>query len=343
VTYQHALMFFQTVTPLHVGCGQDVGVVDLPVIRERTTGYPFIPGSGIRGALRDDFERRDREHTADDAPASAAAAKSSEIDLLFGPEARADGDEEKRWAGCVAVHDAKILLFPVRSDQRVFLWITCPAVLARFAKDLEVFLPAAGWPAPPIAAVGDEEVLWPALFAAPLYLEEFAFNLQGGAQEIVATQAALRCWLEKAGDALAMHDLADRAVLVADRTFHHYVTHATAVLQHNRLTSAKTVEGGALFAVEAVPPEAVFYGFLGGTTSRRPPADGERRLTPAEVLERLHMPWGAGTGPAHTYLHLGGDEGTGLGVTRLTWAATETPAVTGAGTGDAAPPLERRP
>ncbi len=327
MTYKHALMLFQTVTPLHVGCGQDVGVVDLPVIRERTTGYPFIPGSGIRGALRDLFERRDREHAGNQAAVTGAGG--AEADLLFGPGARVNDEEEERYAGCVAVHDAKILLFPVRSDQRVFLWITCPAVLGRFAKDLDVFLPGAGWPAPPVAAVGDEEILAPAPFAAPLYLEEFAFDLHGGGQEIAAAQAALRQWLEKAAGALAIHDLADRAVLVADRTFHHYVTHATAVLQHNRLTSAKTVEGGALFAVEAVPPEAVFYGFLGGTTSRRPPAEGELRLTPGEVLEKLHAPWGAGTGPAHTYLHLGGDEGTGLGVTRLTWAATETPAVTG--------------
>jgi CRISPR-associated protein Cmr4 len=324
MTYQHALLFYQTITPLHVGCGQDVGVVDLPVIRERTTGYPFIPGSGIRGSLRDLSERREREHAGKGVPADGAkAVRCPETELLFGPEAGGEDEDEERYAGCVAVHDAKLLLFPVRSDQRVFLWITCPAVLRRFARDLGVFLPGAGWPAPPEADLGDDEVLAPARFDAPLYLEEFAFDLHGGGGPEAEAGQALRRWLEKAGGALALGDLADRAVLVADRTFHHYVTHATAVLQHNRLTSAKTVEGGALFAVEAVPPESVFYGFLGGTTSRKPLAKGESRLMPREVLEKLHAPWGAGTGPAHGYLHLGGDEGTGLGVTRLDWAATE--------------------
>lgn len=31
-------------TSLHPGMGQIVGVVDLPVARERTTGYPVIVG-----------------------------------------------------------------------------------------------------------------------------------------------------------------------------------------------------------------------------------------------------------------------------------------------------------
>jgi CRISPR-associated protein Cmr4 len=111
-------------------------------------------------------------------------------------------------------------------------------------------------------------------------------------------------------------------VLVSNRAFHHFARHATLVLQHNRLSSAKTVEEGALFSVEAVPPEAVFYGFLGATRSRRAPAEGERRLEPVEALGLLLGPWGGEPGkPGHAFLQLGGDESTGLGVTRLAWAA----------------------
>jgi CRISPR-associated protein Cmr4 len=308
MSYRHALLLYETITPLHVGCGQDVGVVDLPVIRERTTAYPFIPGSGVRGSLRDAFSHRD----------------GSDVDLLFGPEA--GGDEEARYAGCVATHDAKILLFPVRSDRGFFLWITCPAVLARFAREVEVFLPgAAAWRAVPSLAPAEEEVLGPAELApaeraAPVYLEEYAFQWRDGGEPAAAERQALAAWIEKLAAAGGVPGLQARTVLVSDRTFHHFVTHATVVLQHNRLTSAKTVEGGALFAVEAVPPQALFYGFLGGTASRRQPAEGEHRLGAAEVLEALHAFWGA---QGAAYLHLGGDEGTGLGVTRLVWAAEE--------------------
>jgi CRISPR-associated protein Cmr4 len=325
MNYQHALLLYHTITPLHVGCGQDVGVVDLPVIRERTTGYPFIPGSGIRGSVRDLFERR----SMDDAS------------LLFGPTA--ESQEELRYAGCVAVHDARILLFPVRSDHSVFLWLTCPAVLRRFSRHVEAFLPegeAAGWPGYPELDPGDEGVLGPEGFDATVYLEEFAFANAGKAAGAEVARQALASWAAPIGTALDLPEFAGQTVLVSDRTFHHFVHHATVLLQHNRLTSAKTVERGALFSVEAVPPETVFYGFFGATASRRPAAASaspgaddageiqgtvatqEKPLTPEEVFARLRSPWEKeGKGPASGYLHLGGDEGTGLGVTRLVWVA----------------------
>ncbi len=40
-------------TSTHPGMGQMVGAVDLPVARERTTGYPMIPSTALKGALRD--------------------------------------------------------------------------------------------------------------------------------------------------------------------------------------------------------------------------------------------------------------------------------------------------
>ena len=334
MSYQHALVLYQTITPLHVGCGQDVGVVDLPVIRERTTGYPFIPGSGIRGSLRERYATREREEKRQ--KGRPEAEWSEDTDLLFGPAAGGEDEEESRHAGCVAVHDAKLLLFPVRSDQKVFLWITCPAVLGRFERDLGVFLPGCGWPEPPAAEVGEEEVLAPSRFDTPLYLEEFSYDVRGAAPAGDQGPGAFHRWLDKTGSALGWSGLADRAVLVSDRTFHHYVSHATSVLQHNRLNAAKTVEGGALFAVEAVPPESVFYGILGGTTSRRPTGEKEAPLTPRQVLEKLHVLWGDGLAPAATHLHLGGDEGTGLGVTQLDWALTEE----APGVAAAVPPAE---
>lgn len=307
MSYVHKLLFYQTITPLHVGCGQDVGVVDLPVIRERTTGYPFIPGSGIRGSLRDVFENLQPEVVAD----------------LFGPTAE-ESDTGPRYAGCVAVHDARLLLFPVRSDQAPFVWITCPAVLSRFSRDLAVLLSAAdakGGPGAPWSPPGDEQVIGP--FQGKVHLEEFEFTGQG------ALPVEVSSWLTRLAGLLDVEDLGRRTVLVSDRSFHHFVTHATQVLQHNRLDATKVVASGQLFSVEAVPPETVFYGFLGATQSRRPKAEGPKTdgedpapakpkiSTREEALAALVEPFaGAGGRP---YLQLGGDEGTGLGVTRLAW------------------------
>ncbi|MCX7739384.1 MAG: RAMP superfamily CRISPR-associated protein, partial [Hydrogenothermaceae bacterium] len=45
--------FFKVVTPLHVGAGQGLSYVDLPIVREVHTQFPFVPGSSIKGAVRD--------------------------------------------------------------------------------------------------------------------------------------------------------------------------------------------------------------------------------------------------------------------------------------------------
>jgi CRISPR-associated protein Cmr4 len=282
--YTHKLVLYQTITPLHVGCGQDVGVVDLPVIRERTTGYPFIPGSGIRGAVRELF------------------GESDATSLLFGPTA--EEDQEPRYAGCVSVHDAKVLLFPVRSDHQVFLWITCPHVLQRFTREIEAFDTSGPKWQPPATSPGADQVAGSLPPDAPVFLEEFRYT--------AVQDGTLATWAATVESALGPSGLASRSVLVADESFTYFVRHATLIQQHNRLSSAKTVEAGALFSVEAVPPETVFYGFFGATDARRPAAEGESRKPRGEVLKDLR----AGT---REYLHLGGDEGTGLGLTRLAW------------------------
>jgi CRISPR-associated protein Cmr4 len=314
MSYLHGLVFYQPITPLHVGCGQDVGVVDLPVIRERTTGYPFIPGSGIRGSLRQTLWRRDSRNVA----------------LLFGPTAE-ESETGPRYAGCVAVHDAHLLLFPVRSDRAPFLWITCPAVLHRFSRDVRVLLGNPGtWPVEP-SAVSSEESLAGSLAGGDASLEELVYHvepLNGGEPGV----SGLATWLGTLGTALGVSDLSARTALVSDGSFHYFVTHATQILQHNRLTSAKTVAQGQLFSVEAVPPEAIFYGFLGATEPRRPQEEveaendaaaeaAEENKAPATSEQVLAALQGLFNGPgACTYLQLGGDEGTGLGVTRLSWA-----------------------
>jgi CRISPR-associated protein Cmr4 len=39
-------------TFIHPGTGQVISAIDLPVARERTTDYPFIPGSGKKGGWK---------------------------------------------------------------------------------------------------------------------------------------------------------------------------------------------------------------------------------------------------------------------------------------------------
>ena len=102
------LLTFYTRTPLHVGSGATVEVVDLPVARERTTNFPIMPGSGLKGV----FLQRARERWAgpnlkpDDLP--------DEARVLFGsedPQETATNTEPTRkkaihYAGCLQIMEA---------------------------------------------------------------------------------------------------------------------------------------------------------------------------------------------------------------------------------------------
>jgi len=278
---------YQCVTPLHVGTGQDVGLVDLPVAREVTTDYPWMPGSGIRGSLR----RRAEEHEA----AGKGGWTEGDVVRIFGTE---EGDEPS--AGCVSVVDAKLLLFPVRSSRGVFHWVTCPFVLDRYRRDLTFFCgdPVAGRVSVPHEPDDDQYL---GTGSEPLHLEEFPFRGANGGWS----------W----SDPLDGID-PDRVVVVHDEVFAHFVRHATLVRTRNRLSTAKTVLEGHLFSVEAVPPEAVLYGFLGAREERK---EGDDAYPATTVRDRLRAVVADTPDSAVGHHVFGGDESVGLGLTRVHW------------------------
>ena len=111
-----ALFFLHAQTSLHPGSGTALGVVDLPIQRERHTQWPLIPASSLKGVLRDTCRRRSEE---------------SDLFAAFGPNTA----EADKHAGAISLTDARILAFPVRSLKGVFAWVTCHAVLERFNRD----------------------------------------------------------------------------------------------------------------------------------------------------------------------------------------------------------------
>ena len=52
-----SLLFIHALTGLHPGGGTALGVVDLPVQRERHTHWPTIPGSSLKGVMRAECAR----------------------------------------------------------------------------------------------------------------------------------------------------------------------------------------------------------------------------------------------------------------------------------------------
>ena len=151
--YKLARPFFMfTETPLHAGSGDDLGLVDLPIQRERHTGFPKVEASSLKGGIREAFEN---QRTIEfDGHSLSGEEKKLAMSLSFGPD---DGDLH---AGALGFTDARLLLFPVRSMRGVFAWVTCPEVIGRLQRDLlyckidpEFTIPPAGSAPPGLSAI----------------------------------------------------------------------------------------------------------------------------------------------------------------------------------------------
>lgn len=111
----------QAVSPLHAGTGQSADIIDLPIARMRSTGIPFVPGSSLKGVLRDACRSR-----------SSRPLSEPELFAVFGRPS----DEADKHAGAVAVGDARLLLLPVRSFHGTFAYVTSPLLLELARRDL---------------------------------------------------------------------------------------------------------------------------------------------------------------------------------------------------------------
>ena len=67
-----AAVFLYAVSPVHMGAGQAVDVIDNPIQRERHTQHPCFAGSGIKGAVRHSY--------------AALGGSKDDIARLLGPD-----------------------------------------------------------------------------------------------------------------------------------------------------------------------------------------------------------------------------------------------------------------
>jgi CRISPR-associated protein Cmr4 len=256
------LMFVHALTSLHPGSGAALGVVDLPVQRERHTNWPTIAGTSLKGVLRAEARSRSMDESAWIA--------------TFGPKT----DNASDHAGAISFTDARLLAFPVRSLKGVFGWITCPAALDRMRRDLGL----ARFDSPPEPPKpGPNEAITtkksPLRQGGGLVLEEFAFDARDGADAIAA-------WIVKNAieDAGARQWFSERLVVVDDDAFGHFAQHATEVTARIALDyETKTVREGALFYEEFLPPETLLYSLVLAERSR----SRSKTMTASEVLDAL--------------------------------------------------------
>jgi len=244
-------------TSLHCGSGNDIGIVDLPIQRERHTNFPKIEASSIKGGIREAFEESDEEKEIDIGNNKVKIADKDTISLVFGPDAGSDH------AGALGFSDARLLLFPVKSMKGVFAWVTCPQILERFRNDLKL----CGSELPLELPKGNTAPNECALFIKnnKIVFEEYTFEIKmdadrGGnctklanwlSQKLFPTGGTHKFWIDK-----VKKDI----VVLSDDDFRDFVTLSTEVITRIKINNETgTVQPGALFTEEYLPAETILY------------------------------------------------------------------------------------
>lgn len=279
---QQLLAIF-TRTPMHIGAGSSVGAVDLPVIRERPTGYPVIPGSSLKGVLAD-LWRNETEKIGEKTPQKTVRCEGSDLERLFG----ADRDPKNAQSGKLLIGEGKILAFPVRSAKGGFAWLTSPLALSRLKRDAGLALT--------LPALKDAETcLAPECmgFNGKVILEEYCLKRDGDGDVPADLVAALKTLSD---DESWQEELAAHLVVVSDEFFSYFVANACEIAQHVKINpDTGTAEDGALFNQENVPSECMFYVVLNELAD--------------EMIDKLAAKLNAND----NVLQIGADATTGLG------------------------------
>ena len=283
-----AVVFFYAVSPVHMGAGTATGIIDNPIQRERHTGHPCFAGSGIKGAVRHGF------HSLGCDPRKMAR--------LFGPP---NGDLH---AGAVSFGDAQIVVFPVRSLKKGYVYATCPQAMARARRLLGAAEIGTSWTDCDDVPEGHCTLASRELLTDDkLHLEAFEYYATfEEALGNLAADLAAKALPDSEGYDFFRRKLASDLVILSDTDFGYFVEHATLVEPHVRISDATgTADDGGLFYTENLPPESLLIAPLFTSASR----DGaDDRLEAGDVMEEIKNALAAGL------LQIGGDATTGRGL-----------------------------
>ena len=292
-----AMLFIYTETPLHCGSGISLGPVDLPIQREKSTNYPMVQASSIKGVVRDEVERKHQGNSTEE----------EKIKVVFGPE-------DAKYAGAISLTDGKILLFPVRSLKGVFGWITSRDVLERFKRDLEVVGITASWNISAesgnkaFISPGSNLIVDPGSDPKHIVLEEFDFEVEESddvknitkwiSEKVVPNTPSYAYWRDK-----LQKDIA----LLPNDDFKDFVEIATEVIARIKLKPSKTVEEGGLWDEEYLPSDTILYSIMLASKPRKNVAELTSAPDVINYIKRQNL----------DRLQLGGDETVGKGIIKV--------------------------
>lgn len=244
---QTKLLFIQALSSLQPGTGQGVGVIDQPVSREKATGLPYLPGSTIKGVLRDCWELKG----------------ISDLEQVFGQTTQADAP----YAGSVSLMDGRLLLLPVRSLAGVFAWVTSPFILNRLIRDCRMSR-IQGLPSTVPVPTNDNVLLTqnPVLKIGPQINQVILEDLQSDVAPANPLVDAWANWLAEAiqpTDLDWQSDFKKRFCIVSDDVLSYFSETGTEVTPRISIDDeTKTASGQALWYEESLPAETILISLV---------------------------------------------------------------------------------
>ena len=244
--------WLHAITPLHAGAGRGLGYIDMPIVREKVTNWPYIPGSSIKGVIADHFGASEETERKKE--------ENKHLKAAFGTS----GSDNDCAAGALVFTDANILCLPIRSFYGTFAWVTSPFCLRR--ADFPDFTDES------CAFVGRNSKLIGA--DGKIYLEDL--DITPRISDEAGDMSKRIAELVFADDEKNKKFFAERFTVVSDDLFTFLCESGTEVNAHIRINS-KTgiVETGALWYEEALPVETILTGkiwcdkvFVNGITEK---------------------------------------------------------------------------
>lgn len=295
------IFHLNNLTALHVGTGQGMGVVDLPIARSKATNLPIVPGSAIKGVLRDEIFQHLKSNDlykdiVDQDEQTKAITKI--INTLFGKNENADH------AGAVAFGDANLLILPIRSFAGTVAYATCPYILKQYQRDV-----ANGLQAPDnlqnVAHITNDSVL--VVQNNKIALEDL--DIDSKSCQVAHDWAKFiskHLYPDSVVNAQSWRDeFIKRFVVLPDNIFSFLADTATEIRTRIRIDREfRIVEDGALWTEENLPAESVLWGVLGVSQSRD--TSGKKAEELAQLLPKEEIT-----------IQIGGKHTVGRGFCRL--------------------------
>jgi CRISPR-associated protein Cmr4 len=287
------MLFIYAVTPVHMGAGQALGVIDNPIQRERHTNHPNMAGSGLKGAIRHQAATMDKWD-------------KKLVERLFGPDSG-----NSHYAGAVSFGDAQLVAFPVRSLKQAFVYAVSPTSLARLKRLASLAVKTPDWVIPVIesdnALISNERVL----NQGKLVLETFEFNAARDENlRIIAEWLATNALPDGDEHQYFREKIKTDLVLLPDDAFSHFVENATLVEPHVKINDdTGTAQEGGLFYTENLPPESLLVSPVFSSVERyqKDSKPDERLGDAADVMAKIT------NGLNNRLMQVGGDASTGRG------------------------------